>query len=130
MTGRPKPLILVADDDIEICALVRTQLERAGFDAISAKDGEEALALAQEHRPDVALLDVMMPKLNGYDVTRALREDERTRDMPVIILTARAGGRDESYGYEVGADDYFKKPFDFKRLRARISELLEDQAGR
>ena len=120
-----KPLILVADDDVEICALVREQLERSGMRVIAAEDGDTALDLALEHKPAAAVIDVMMPGLNGYDVVRRLREDERTREMPILLLTARAGGRDQSYGFEVGADDYIRKPFDARDLRRRLLEVLE-----
>lgn len=118
------PLVLVADDDAEICALVRVQLERAGMRVVTAQDGEEALELAQEHLPAVAVLDVMMPKVNGYELTTRLREDERTRGIGIVLLTARAGGRDESFGYEVGADHYLRKPFDAQELRSRVTAML------
>jgi DNA-binding response OmpR family regulator len=120
-----KPVVLVADDDAEICALVRAQLERAGMDVLTAGDGEEALRLARQHRPRAAVLDVMMPKLNGYQVAERLREDEATRGIGILLLTARAGGRDETYGYEVGADDYVRKPFKGDELRARLRAVLD-----
>ena len=124
-----KPLILVADDDAEICALVRENLERAGMEVVTAKDGEHALELAREQAPDVAILDVMMPKLNGYELTTELRRDETTREIAIVLLTARAGGRDESYGYEVGADDYIRKPFDARELRERVSAMVRRQGA-
>ncbi len=122
--SRAAPLVLVADDEAEICALVQEHLERGGLRVVTARDGEEALAIAHEQNPAVAVLDVMMPKLNGYELVRRLREDERTRGICILLLTARAGGRDESYGYEVGADAYLRKPFDGHELRARVNELL------
>ena len=124
-----KPLVLIVDDDVEICALIREQLERAGMRVLAAEDGEQALELAQEHTLDAAVLDVMMPGLNGYEVARRLREDEKTREIAIVLLTARAGGRDESYGYEVGADDYIRKPFDARELRRRLLDAMRHDAG-
>jgi DNA-binding response OmpR family regulator len=92
---------------------------------VRANDGEEALRFALEQRPDLAVLDVMMPKLNGYDVTRELRRHEQTRSIPVILLTARAREADVTRGFEAGADDYLKKPFSPQELRARVQAILE-----
>jgi len=121
---RERPLVLVADDDEDILTLVSLQLERASMDVVQARDGDEALALAIEQRPDLAVLDVMMPGLNGYEVVKRLRGDETTGAMPLILLTARAGGGDAKYGYQVGADDYIKKPFSPGALRERVEALL------
>ena len=124
MTAAPKPLVLVADDDPDILSLVSFRLERAGYDVISAEDGEEALRLARERTPDLAVLDVTMPKLTGYDVTRELRAGDTTAKMPVILLTARVQEADVSRGFEAGADDYIKKPFSPQELRARVQAIL------
>lgn len=121
---RTRPLVLVADDDEDILSLVSLQLERGNMDVIQARDGDEALALAEERLPDLAVLDVMMPGLNGYEVVKRLRGNERAATMPLILLTARAGGGDASYGYQVGADDYIKKPFSPAELRERVESLL------
>jgi DNA-binding response OmpR family regulator len=121
---RERPLVLVADDDEDILALVSLQLERAEMDVIQASNGDEALALAIEQVPDLAVLDVMMPGLNGYEIVERLRKDETTHPMPLILLTARAGGADVKYGYHVGADDYIKKPFSPHELRERVESLL------
>jgi CheY-like chemotaxis protein len=110
VSGR-RPLILVADDDPDIRSLVALRLERSGYDVVAAGDGEQALATALERAPDVALLDVMMPKLDGYEVTQRLRELEATRHLPIILLTARVQETDIARGVEAGADDYVKKPF-------------------
>ncbi|HKR99545.1 MAG TPA: response regulator [Candidatus Dormibacteraeota bacterium] len=123
---RERPLVLVADDDEDILALVSLQLERAEMDVIRASNGDEALALALEHVPDLAVLDVMMPGLNGYQVVEKLRHEDRTHPIPLILLTARAGGADAKYGYQVGADDYIKKPFSPHELRERVQSLLTD----
>lgn len=122
--GSGRPLVLVADDDGDILSLVSFRLERAGYDVLEAADGEEALRLAVERKPDLAILDVMMPKLTGYDVTREIRENDATRRMPVILLTARAQEADVTRGFDAGADDYIKKPFSPQELRARVQAIL------
>ena len=124
MSDKKKPLVLIADDDPDILALVSFRLERAGYDVVEAADGEQALALARERMPDLAVLDVMMPKLSGYDVTREIRADEAMARMPVILLTARVQEADVARGFEVGADDYIKKPFSPQELRARVQAIL------
>jgi DNA-binding response OmpR family regulator len=127
MTGageQHRPLVLVADDDEDILELVSLQLSRGNMEVIQARDGEEALSLAVERMPDLAVLDVMMPGLNGYEVVKRLRTAESTGAMPLILLTARAGGGDAQHGYQVGADDYIKKPFSPAELRERVEALL------
>jgi DNA-binding response OmpR family regulator len=119
-----RPVVLVADDDHDILALVSFRLERAGFDVVAAQDGEEALRLAVEHAPDLAILDVMMPKLDGYEVTTRLRQNDSTRRLPVILLTARVQEADIARGFEAGADDYVKKPFSPQELGARVQAIL------
>jgi DNA-binding response OmpR family regulator len=116
--------ILVADDDPDILELVGFRLEQAGHNTIRAHDGAEALELAREHVPALCVLDVLMPKLNGFEVLRALREDERTRSVPVIMLTASVQDRDIARGFEIGADDYMRKPFNPRELQARVDALL------
>jgi DNA-binding response OmpR family regulator len=119
-----EPLVLVADDDEDIRSLVTFRLERAGYRVVTASDGEHALSLALEHSPDLAVLDVMMPRLDGYELTRRLRQHEATKSMPVILLTARAQEADVERGFEVGADDYIRKPFSPQELRARVQAIL------
>ncbi|MDQ3785531.1 MAG: response regulator [Actinomycetota bacterium] len=121
---RERPLVLVADDDDAILTLVVFRLEQANYDVASAADGAEALALARERTPDPAILDVMMPKLDGYEVIRNIREHEETRGMPVILLTARVQEADVTRGFDAGADDYIKKPFSPQELRARVQSIL------
>ena len=123
------PLVLVAEDDADILALVAYRLERSSYDVVTATDGEEALRLALERRPDRAVVDVMMPKLDGYDVTRALRERAETRGVPVMLLTARVGESDVARGREAGADDHLRKPFSPEELLERVSAALRSAAA-
>jgi DNA-binding response OmpR family regulator len=119
-----RPLVLVADDDPDILQLVALRLGRSGYDVVTASDGEQALDAALERAPDLALLDVMMPKLDGYQVTERLRGNATTRRMPVILLTARVQEADVARGIQAGADDYVKKPFSTQELRARVQAVL------
>jgi DNA-binding response OmpR family regulator len=119
-----QPVILAADDDPDIRELVTFRLERSGYTVLQAADGEEALALALEHTPDLAVLDVMMPKMDGFEVVRRLRAEEATKHMPIIMLTARAQDSDVEEGFESGADDYLRKPFSPQELRARVQSIL------
>ena len=118
-----RPLVLVADDDDDILLLVTTRLRRDGFEVVQARDGDEALALALERRPGIAVLDIGMPGLDGLDVVRAIRADEATKEMQVILLTAKAQESDVRRGFEAGADAYVKKPFSPADLSARVKEL-------
>jgi DNA-binding response OmpR family regulator len=119
-----RPLVLVADDDPDILNLVTLRLERDGYEVVRATDGEGALEQALERAPDLALLDVSMPKLDGYEVAQRLRAHERTREMPIIFLTARAQTSDVARGLEAGADDYVTKPFSTADLRLRVQAAL------
>jgi DNA-binding response OmpR family regulator len=124
VSGAGRPVVLVADDDPDILSLVSLRLERAGYEVVTAGDGEQALAAALERAPDLALLDVMMPKLDGYEVTQRLRASDSTRRVPVILLTARVQEADIERGVEAGADDYVKKPFSTTELRDRVQAAL------
>lgn len=117
-------LVLVADDDRDILELVRVRLERDGHRVVTAQNGEDALRTAVEERPQLAILDVMMPKMNGYDLTAALRRNTATSSIPVILLTARVEEADVDRGVRAGADDYVKKPFSTTELRDRVDVLL------
>jgi two-component system, OmpR family, phosphate regulon response regulator PhoB len=119
-----RPLVLVADDDPDILSLVKLRLERSGYEVVGAGDGEQALSSALERAPDLALLDVMMPKLDGYEVTERLRMHQTTRHIPVILLTARVQEADIARGVEAGEDDYVKKPFSTQELRDRVQAAL------
>jgi DNA-binding response OmpR family regulator len=118
------PVILVADDEPDVLELVGYRLSRSGFTVVGACDGEEALARALDQVPDLAVLDVMMPKLDGYELTRRLRSADATQRMPVILLTARAQESDIATGFEAGADDYLSKPFHPDELVARVRAVL------
>jgi DNA-binding response OmpR family regulator len=121
---REQPVVLAADDDQDILELIVFRLERSGYTVVQAHDGAEALELAGSAKPDLAVLDVMMPKLDGFEVTRRLREDEATRKMPIILLTARSQEADIQRGFDAGADDYIRKPFSPQELRARVQAIL------
>jgi len=125
----PRPLVLVADDDPDILELISFGLERAGYETVSARDGAEALELAETRRPDVAVLDVMMPRLDGCEVTRKLRADEATSAMPILLLTALAEDSHAARGLAAGADAYLKKPFSPRVLADRVREPLDGENG-
>jgi DNA-binding response OmpR family regulator len=123
-TTNDAPLILAADDDETILGLVVYRLEHSGYRVVTAADGSEALRLALSERPALAVIDVMMPKLDGYELTRQLRSHDETREMPIILLTARVQEADVDQGFEAGADDYLRKPFSPQELRSRVQALL------
>ena len=116
--------ILVADDDRDIRDLVVFKLEQCGYSVIEAEDGTSALETARRHRPDLCVLDVMMPGLSGVEVTRELRQDSRVGDVKIILLTARAQEADVETGFSVGADDYVVKPFSPRELVSRVQAVL------
>jgi DNA-binding response OmpR family regulator len=125
MTAEDDPrLILAADDEEDIRELVAFRLERAGYDVITAVDGEEALRLAIDRRPALIILDHRMPKLTGIEVTRRLRANEATARVPIILLTASVQEQSVSEGFEAGADDYIRKPFSPQELTARVQAIL------
>ena len=119
------PLVLCADDDEDILSLVSLRLRRAGFDVATAADGEQAVQIARERQPVLAVLDVMMPKLTGYEVLAELRGDEALRGMKVILLSARVQEGDVARGMDAGADAYLAKPFKAQDLVSKVEELLE-----
>lgn len=113
--------ILIVDDDENICELLRLYLEKDGFDTVVANDGEQAVDYAAKYSPDLILLDIMLPKLDGWQVCREIR---KTSDVPIIMLTAKGETFDKILGLELGADDYVSKPFDTKEVIARIKAVL------
>jgi DNA-binding response OmpR family regulator len=116
--------VLVADDDPDIRELVVFKLEQAGYTVHAVGDGEAALAAIMALTPDLILLDVMMPGLNGFEVCRRLRANQNTATTPVIMLTARAQEADVESGFAVGADDYIVKPFSPRELLTRVNNVL------
>ena len=113
--------ILVVDDEKNIVDIIKYNLKKEGYEVMTAGDGEEALRLNEEFKPDIILLDIMMPKLDGYAVCRKVREKY---DTPIIMLTARAEEVDKVLGLELGADDYVTKPFGTRELMARVKANL------
>ena len=116
--------LLVVDDDAFIARLLEIECTAAGYEVRTAGSGDRALELAQERCPDLILADVMMPNMDGFELTRRLRMDERTAAAKVILLTARGMSADRLEGFAVGADDYVIKPFDTPELLARIGDVL------
>ena len=127
------PVILVVDDEPDAAELVEFNLTAAGFAVLLAADGEEAVRKAREHEPDLIVLDVMLPELDGLEVCKLLRRDAATARVPILMLTARAAEIDRVLGLELGADDYVTKPFSPRELVLRIKGLLRrrepDAAG-
>jgi DNA-binding response OmpR family regulator len=121
---RSTPTILVVDDDEDLRAIVEFRLRREGWTVHAAPDGDTALELARTVHPQVCVLDVMMPRRSGHEVLRELRADDATRDIRVILLTARAQERDVSEGFSLGADDYLTKPFSPGELATRVKAQL------
>jgi two-component system phosphate regulon response regulator PhoB len=120
-----KQKILIADDEPEAVELVAFNLKQAGFDVVTAADGEEALKKARAQLPALVVLDVMMPELDGLEVCKMLRRDPATAAIPIILLTAKAAEIDRVLGLELGADDYLTKPFSPRELVLRIKKILE-----
>ena len=119
-----KPSILVAEDEGALITLLRYNLEREGYRVLEAQDGEEALLVAAEEKPDLVLLDWMLPQLSGIEVCRRLRGRQETRNVPIIMLTARGEETDRIRGLDTGADDYMTKPFAMTELLARLRAVL------
>ena len=118
--------LLIADDELGIRRLVRMTLESDQYEIIEAADAQEALGMARAHRPELVLLDVMMPKGTGFDVCRAIKQDPETKDITVVMLTARSQKSDVAEGEVAGADDYFTKPFSPVNLVRKVDQILED----
>ena len=118
--------VLIVDDDPGIVKVVRAYLEQAGHDVLAAYDGKKAMQIARHDRPDVVILDLMLPEMDGWDVCRALRKES---DVPIIMLTARVEESDKLVGLELGADDYVTKPFSPRELVARVRSVLRRAQG-
>src|SRR5436190_14177938 len=125
-----RPVLLIADDNDDVVLLLKTYLRPLDCEFLVAKDGEEALAIAQARLPAVVLLDVMMPKRSGWEVCQALKAVQRTSCIAVVLVTGRGEVKDRLTGLQVGADDYLVKPFDREQVVNRIQTLIEKQQTR
>ena len=119
--------VLLVDDDPVILKLLQVNFEMEGYTVLTANDGVEGLEKARAERPDVVILDIMMPRMDGLEVTRELKGDDSTKEMPILLLSAKAQASDIQLGREVGADDYLTKPFDPLELLERVSEILKSR---
>jgi two-component system, OmpR family, alkaline phosphatase synthesis response regulator PhoP len=119
-----KGKILVVDDEIYIVHILDFSLGMEGYEVVTALDGEQAVEKARTEHPDLIVLDIMMPKLDGYETCKILKGDEATKDIPVILLSAKGRNVDQKIGFEVGADDYITKPFSPRKLVERINSIL------
>src|SRR6195952_3186556 len=125
----PKPLVLVVEDEAALATMLRYNLEKQGFRVEEAVDGQEALTRIAEAAPDIVLLDWMLPVMSGIEVCRQIRRRPATRDLPVIMVTARTEDQDAVRGLNTGADDYITKPFSTEALLARMRALLRRSSG-
>lgn len=121
---RAKSRILIVDDEMDLVSVLRMGLEIEGFEVIEAMDGEEGLRRARQDQPDLMVLDLMLPKMDGYKVCRALKFDERFRSLPIIILSARSGDSDRRLALDMGADHFVTKPYEMSELVAKIRHYL------
>lgn len=124
----PVKKILLVDDSPTVLALERMVLGRAGYALVSATNGQEALALARSERPDLVLMDVVMPQMNGFEACAALRAAPETAHLPIILVTTRSEPEHVEAGYESGCNDYVTKPFDAAELLAKVASLLAEGA--
>ena len=122
-----KQTVLVVDDDREVVRLMRAYLEKAGYEVLVAYDGETAVHQLRSAKPDLTLLDLMMPDRDGYDITRLVRSDPNLAHIPIIMLTARVEDADKIVGLELGADDYVTKPYNPREVLARVRARLRNQ---
>ncbi len=120
--------ILIVDDEKDIVETLSFMLKTKGYETITAYDGEEGLKLAKEEHPDLIILDVMMPKINGYKICRLLKYDAKYKNIPIVMVTARSQEGDKLIGEETGADRYITKPFEFSDILDVINELTDKQA--
>ena len=119
-----KGKILVVDDEIYIVHILDFSLGMEGYEVLTALDGEQAIEKARAEKPDLIVLDIMMPKLDGYETCKLLKAGETTKDIPIILLSAKGRNVDQKIGFEVGADDYITKPFSPRKLVERINAIL------
>jgi two-component system response regulator RpaA len=124
-----RPLIVIAEDEPDTASLVAYRLQKSGVESVATPDGVSALNAVFEHKPDLVILDLMMPRMDGLEVCRLLKTSPITRKIPVLLLTALASPTDKLKGFGSGADDYLTKPFEMSELVARVFALLR-RAGR
>ncbi len=123
--GQPRARVLVVDDEADLIRILQFGLEAIGYQVETASDGQEALKKAREQKPDIILLDLMLPKLDGYKVCRLLKFDERYKNIPIIILSARTQEGDQLLAMEMGANRFITKPYDFAEVLSHIETLLK-----
>ena len=121
--------VLIVEDEEDILNLLQFNFESAGFDVHTTGDGREGLALARRLKPDIVLLDLMLPGMDGFDICKSLKRDQETAQIPVVMLTARGEEVDRIVGLELGADDYVVKPFSFRELLLRVRAVLRRSTG-
>jgi DNA-binding response OmpR family regulator len=119
-----KGKVLVVDDEVNITQILEFSIGAEGFDVMTAQNGEEAIEKARREQPDLIILDIMMPKIDGYEACRILKANPLTKNIPVVLLTAKGRDIDKRLGMEVGATDYIVKPFSPNKLIERINQLL------
>jgi two-component system alkaline phosphatase synthesis response regulator PhoP len=119
-----KKTVLVVDDEQHIIELIQFNLESNGYEVITSENGEDAIVIAEEEMPDVIILDLMLPGIDGFEACKRIRNNEKTRKIPIIMLTAKGEEMDKVLGLELGADDYLTKPFSVRELIARIKAVL------
>ncbi len=122
--------ILIVDDEPDLLAVLKIGLESAGYDVLTASDGEQGLALARQCAPDLMVLDLMLPRMDGYKVCRALKFDERYKQIPIFILSARSGETDRRLALELGADEFHTKPYELSALVERVRARLGQSGDR
>ncbi|HEY6221494.1 MAG TPA: response regulator [Candidatus Eisenbacteria bacterium] len=123
--GQPRGRVLVVDDEPDLVRILQFGLQSAGYVVESASDGQEGLKKAREVRPDIILLDLMLPKLDGYKICRLLKFDERFKQIPIIILSARTQEGDQALALEMGANRFVTKPYNFSEILTHVEELLK-----
>lgn len=116
--------ILIVDDEVDLVETVRFSLEMEGFTVLVSGDGEDALKQARKENPDLIILDIMLPKLDGYKVCRLLKFDERYKHIPILMLTAKTQEKDKALGKEIGADEYITKPFEMDELMEKVTSYV------
>jgi two-component system alkaline phosphatase synthesis response regulator PhoP len=125
----PAVKILVAEDSTTVRRLLRARLKADGYEVVEAEDGLQALELARTEQPSLLVLDKVMPKLDGFEIVRRLKEDDQTRALPIVMLTDQANEREVLDGLELGVDEYMTKPFSLRELSLRVSQVLERGSG-